>query len=159
MEVHHWTSERNQGSPFHTQDHVDVGKTHKQFPCRGLLKAGGGSEHSLNRLQVVHCSCVNKGLSWKNWRVWMFDLRRYLQWPEMALKSSLLSLTIWDIQSTSRKTPQTHTKPPHVCEVLSSPFFQHKSLYLLTFLPPRSLYPILCPQVPRPTFWGASRII
>ena len=27
------------------------------------------------------------------------------------------------------------------------------------FLSPRSLYPLLHPQVPRPTFWGASRIL
>lgn len=66
MEAHHRTSEGDQGSPFQTWDHVDVGETHERFPCRGLLKAGGRSKHSLNRLQVVHRGYVNKGLSWRN---------------------------------------------------------------------------------------------
>lgn len=75
----------------------------------------------------------------------------------MVLKSLLFDHLRYS-EHLEKDTPNTHKHRTRVCELLSSPFLQHRSLYLLTFLSPRGLYPLLYPQVSRPTFWGASRI-
>lgn len=76
----------------------------------------------------------------------------------MVLKSFLLFDHLRYSEHLEKDFPNTHKHHACVCEVLSSPFLQRESLYLLTFLSPRGLYPLLYPQVSRLAFWGASRI-